>query len=96
MQEPAEPCGYVVVEDWQYGQGSPFCDAPALPGRAYCARHWALCHRPDEAREAEPADTGGPPAELAHLEPVDLPEPGEPAEALAELALPAGAADDEV
>ena len=92
-QSPSELCAYVVVENWRYGQGSPFCDAPALAGRPYCAQHWALCHGAEKSPEAEP---GAPPAELAHLAPVALPEAVEPAETLAELSLPAGAADGEV
>ena len=36
-------CGYVVAEDWRYGGAGPFCDAPAVPGSSYCARHLALC-----------------------------------------------------
>jgi len=36
-------CGYVVAEDWRYGGAAPFCDAPAVPGSSYCAKHLALC-----------------------------------------------------
>src|SRR5260370_38637117 len=38
-----ERCGYVARAGWRYGKGAPFCDAPALPGSSYCARHRALC-----------------------------------------------------
>lgn len=76
-------CGYVDAEAWHYGEGNPFCDAPALPGSSYCARHQALCAvAPDSpagaaaARAlAEAADAATvPPPELAFLAAVTLPE----------------------
>jgi hypothetical protein len=45
-------CGYVVTPDWRYGAGSPFCDAPALPGGSYCARHRRRCVLPRASRLA--------------------------------------------
>jgi hypothetical protein len=36
-------CGYVVAQDWRYGGADPFCNAPAVPGSSYCAKHLALC-----------------------------------------------------
>ena len=95
-QETQNRCAFVIVDDWRYGDGNPFCDAPALAGRAYCARHWALCNAGADGREAEPAETAGPPAEFAHLEPVDVSEPVEPSETPAEFDLPTGGVDGEV
>ncbi len=78
-----ERCGYVARAGWRYGKGAPFCDAPALPGSSYCARHRALCtiapgtaaaeiaaRALDRAADAAPA----PPPELAFLDAASVPE----------------------
>lgn len=76
-------CGYVGAEAWRYGDGNPFCDAPAAPGSSYCARHQALCAvAPDSAageaaaralmRAADAATI--PPPELGFLAAVTVPE----------------------
>jgi hypothetical protein len=79
------------------GRGRPaqFCDAPAVPGSSYCARHRALCQVAPDSAAAAPirsaldraAERTAPPP--AQLDAVALPEPDEPDEdALAELDLP--------
>jgi len=78
-----ERCGYVARDGWRYGKGAPFCDAPALPGSSYCARHRALCtiapgteaaetaaRALDHAADAAPA----PPPELAFLDAASVAE----------------------
>jgi hypothetical protein len=85
----APRCSYVEAEDWHYGEGSPFCDAPTVPGSSYCARHKALCRLdPDAEAELPPAEPGQP----------DPPEPlipTEPEEVLPALDLPARPADSD-
>ena len=87
---PRENCSYVI--DAKAPDGPRFCDAAAIRGSAYCARHRALCGAaPDTpegatlARELErEADTVlTPPHDLARLEFTPLLEPqdeDEPAE----------------
>lgn len=94
-----EPCAYVVGR-WRFGGPSPFCDAPAVAGAPYCARHLALCRvapgtaegrrlAAGQARLAEQA--AAPPQEFARLDAVALPEPfGEEHEPLTGLDLPRG------
>ncbi len=78
-------CSFVVIEDWHYGAGDPFCGAPAEPRSPYCALHRALCVVPLETpaaraakralRAAARAETP-PPAALAFLAPWAVPDPG--------------------
>jgi hypothetical protein len=78
-----ERCGYVALVGWRYGEATPFCDAPALPGSSYCARHRSLCiiapgsaaaesaaRALDQVASAAPA----PPPELAFLDAAAVPE----------------------
>jgi hypothetical protein len=68
--------------------GTPrFCDEVAAPGSSYCARHRALCAIPAESPEGQRigrdlaalADREPrPPAELAHLASVAVPEQFDP------------------
>ncbi len=76
-------CGYVGADRWRFGDGSPFCDAPAAPGSSYCERHRALCAiAPGSAAGralaqalARAADSPGvPPPELAFLAAAAIPE----------------------
>lgn len=61
----------------------PFCDAPALPGSSYCARHRALCilapgsaaaESAARALDAAAAAAPAPPRELAFLGAASVPE----------------------
>jgi hypothetical protein len=90
----AARCGYVADARWHYGAGSPFCDAPAVAGTSYCARHLALCTVPaaspegarlaaEQRRAAEFAAGASGAAGL-----VDLPDIDDEADALAALPLP--------
>jgi hypothetical protein len=75
-------CSYVEAEDWHYGDASPFCDAPTVPGSSYCARHKALCHL------APGAEAATPPAEPGQPDPPEPLIPTEPEEVLPALDLP--------
>jgi hypothetical protein len=76
-------CSFVATEQWRYGSGEPFCNAPVAPGSAYCVRHLARC-------AAERSQTGAagegeappPPPELGFLAEVALQEliPDDPRE----------------
>ena len=88
------PCGYVLREA-RPGRPARFCDAPAMPGSSYCARHRALCQVSPDSAAAAPirsaldhaAERTAPPP--PRLDAVALPEPYEEDEdALAELDLP--------
>ncbi|HTC18474.1 MAG TPA: hypothetical protein VK690_05125, partial [Stellaceae bacterium] len=77
--KPGGRCGFVVAP----GSSQPFCDAPALPGSSYCARHHALCAvKPDSDEAARllrdqdsaAARAGPPPPELGFLAAGDPPE----------------------
>ncbi|MGH7075446.1 MAG: hypothetical protein ACREFD_14750 [Stellaceae bacterium] len=77
----ARTCGFVGPDS---RPGAPrFCDAPALPGSAYCATHHARCAvAPESAagartiRRLQRAAAGrdGPPRDLAHLASVAVAE----------------------
>jgi hypothetical protein len=65
-------CGFVVAP----GSNHPFCDAPALRGSSYCARHHALCAVAPDSEEAvwlardqdnAASRAGPPPPELGFL-----------------------------
>jgi len=79
-----DTCGFVVPEAWSYGGAEPFCNAPALPGSSYCARHRALCVVP-----ARSAKGRGLARDLERLIDglVSVPEPIEAVEAEEILAL---------
>jgi hypothetical protein len=76
-------CSYVDAEAWRYADPSPFCDAPAVRGSAYCARHQALCRlapgSPAAIAAAEAlaqaGETPPPPRELGFLDALPIPEP---------------------
>jgi len=77
-------CGYIAGERWRHDPLGPFCDAPAVSGGSYCARHHALCtaSAASAAGRALAAalqeavdDAPEPPPELAHLMAAALPEP---------------------
>jgi hypothetical protein len=78
-----ERCGYVARDGWRYGTAAPFCDAPALAGASYCARHHALCTIQPGSAAAETAVRAldriadvvpTPPPELAYLDVAAVPE----------------------
>lgn len=82
-------CAFVAREPAASGRASPFCDAPALPGSAYCADHHAICDvAPGSAEserlgrdlEREAATESPPPEELSFLASVEIPEPEPEAE----------------
>jgi hypothetical protein len=77
------PCSFVISGDDALPGVPRFCDAPALPGSAYCAEHHARCAvRPDSAagrraiRRLKHAagQAADPPRDLAHLASVEVAE----------------------
>lgn len=87
-------CGY-VLQAARRGRSARFCDAPAVPGSSYCARHRALCQVAPDSAAAAPirsaldraAERTAPPP--ARLDAVALPElDEEDADALEALDLP--------
>ena len=83
-------CAYIVAER-RRGSDAAFCDAPALRGSSYCARHLRLCvvgpgsaegRALEAALAAEAEDAPAPPRELAHLAESAVPEslPDDPRE----------------
>ena len=77
-------CAFVAREPGTEGRSSPFCDAPALRGSAYCAEHHAVCDFAPGSEESErlgrdldrEAETvPPPPEELSFLASVEIPEP---------------------
>jgi hypothetical protein len=91
-------CCFVAAEQWRYGSGEPFCNAPAAPGSAYCVRHLAHCaaERPETGAVGE--GEAPPPPELGFLAEVALPEliPDDPREIRALLDVePPGPGDEE-
>lgn len=83
-------CAFVTVNNWRYGDGDPFCGAPAVAGSAYCAVHRALCQIPPGTRAGiaaaralrREAEIAAPPA-LGLLDAPALPEVESAAEAAA-------------
>jgi len=69
-------CSFIVREHWRYGGAEPFCNAPSVPGSAYCARHLARCtaSAESEAELAGAAEVPPPPPELGYLAEAALPE----------------------
>lgn len=69
-------CGYVAAKTWRYGAGDPFCNAPAVKGSSYCARHRARCAIAPASEAGTQAAAAllragdresAPPAEFAYL-----------------------------
>ena len=94
------PCGFVLREA-RRGRPARFCDAPAVPGSSYCARHRAVCLVAPDSAAAAPirraldraAERTAPPP--PRLDAVELPEPDEADEdAFAGLGLPPAGAEE--
>lgn len=69
-------CSFIVTERWRFGGAEPFCNAPAVPGSAYCARHLAHCAAAPETELALAGEVEAPPPppELRYLREAALPE----------------------
>jgi len=79
MVNPADTrsqCSFIVTARWRFGGADPFCNAPAVPGSAYCARHLARCAAAPESELALAGDVEAPPPppELRYLREAALPE----------------------
>jgi hypothetical protein len=81
MRRDGDGCCFVLSGA---GEAPRFCDAPAAPGSAYCARHRAVCSVPPRSATGrrllrrlrrDAGDVAGPPPELAFLASVAVPEP---------------------
>jgi hypothetical protein len=100
-QDAGACCGFVVSADACYG-AARFCDAPAVPGSSYCARHRALCQVPPGSRagkriradQARAANQGVPPpprlAALPVPEPLEAADDSDDTRAYARSVIPRG------